>query len=336
LTEVTSQDALATRPRAPLFTYGLRTITEAAARAAAEWMATGDKVKSDRAATAAMRGELNRLPIDGVVVIGEGEQGQVPMLYAGEQIGNADGAVQFDIAVDPVEGTSYLASGLTNALAVIALAPRGTMYQPGPCYYMEKFAGPPQVKGKIDPAAPVFDKLQTVARETGKAIADLTVYIQEKPRHRDLVREVQEAGAQVALYPAGDIAGALLAAIPDSGVDCLMGTGGTPEGIMAACAIRALGGEFLGRMNPQLNGERMAVRAAGISTSDWLPCETLVRSDKVFFCATGITTGLLLEGVEAQGQTGVRTQTLMVCGASAERQVLTTYHRSHRVDEPRV
>jgi fructose-1,6-bisphosphatase II len=335
IAELTLANDLTAQPRAPLFTYGLRTITEAAARAAYTWIGSGDKVHSDRAATQAMRAELNHLPIDGVVVIGEGEQGQAPMLYSGEQIGDENALMQFDIAVDPVEGTSYLASGLTNALAVIALAPRGSMYQPGPCYYMEKFAGPPQVKGKIDPSAPVLDKLQTVARETGKTVSELTVYIQEKPRHRDLVREVQEAGAKVALYPAGDIAGALMAAIPESGVDCLMGTGGTPEGIMAACAIRALGGEFLGRMNPQLNGERMAVRAAGISTSAWLSCETLVRSDRVFFCATGITTGLLLDGVAPQGKTGVRTQTLMVCGASAERQVLTTYHRSHRVNEPR-
>lgn len=321
------------RPRAPLFTYGLRTVTEAAARAAFDWINPGDKEKGDRAAVVAMRSELNRLPINGSVVIGEGSRDNDIPLYKGEQIGDADNPVQFDIAVDPVEGTSYIASGLTNALAVIALAPQGTMYQPGPCYYMEKFAGPPQVRGKIDPSAPVIDKLTVVARETGKRLSDLTVYIQEKPRHRELVQEVYATGAKVALYPAGDIAGALMAAIPNSGVDCLMGTGGTPEGIMAACAIRALGGEFFGRMNPQLNGERIAVKAAGISTVDWLECESLVRSDRVFFCATGITTGLLLEGVEPQEAGAIKTQTLMICGASAERQVLTTYHRSRRGQE---
>ncbi|SIT00018.1 class II fructose-bisphosphatase [Insolitispirillum peregrinum] len=316
------------RPRAPLFTYGLRTITEAAARAASAGIEQGDKEQSDRAATAAMRAELDCLPINGMVVLGEGNREQGQSLYVGEQIGDPAAPVQFDIAVDPVEGTSYVASGMTNALAVIALAPRGAMLQPGPCFYMEKFVGPPQVKGKIDPQAPVADKLATVARETGKAVSDLTVFVLEKPRHRDLVQEIYAAGAKVLLYPAGDIAGALMAAIPDSGVDCLMGTGGTPEGIMTACAIRALGGEFMGRMNPQLNSERLAVKAAGISTTDWLPCETLVTSDKVFFCATGITTGLLLQGVERQGGSSVRTQTLMICGQSAERQILTTYHRS--------
>lgn len=318
--------AAATSTRAPLFTYGLRTVTEAAARAAAEWIGRGDKNRGDGAAVDAMRAELNRLPIDGVVVIGEGEKDEAPLLYNGEQIGDPRHKMQFDIAVDPVEGTSYLAKGMTNALAVIAMAPRGSMYVPGPCFYMEKFAGPPTVRGKIDPYAPTAEKLRVVARETGKPVSELTVYVLEKPRHKKLVEEIYEAGARVALYPAGDVAGALMAAIPDSGVDCLMGTGGTPEGIMTACAIRALGGEFMGRMDPQLNGERAAVREAGIDTTTWLMRDDLVTSDNVYFCATGITTGLLLEGVERKGDR-MRTQTLMVSGISGERQILTTYHK---------
>lgn len=322
-----SAGAVAEAPRTPLFTYGLRTITEAAAIATYDWIGRGDKEAGDGAAVDAMRLELNRLPIDGVVVIGEGEKDEAPLLFNGEQIGNPRHKMQFDIAVDPVEGTSYMAKGMTNALAVIAMAPRGTMYVPGPCFYMEKFAGPPAVRGKIDPTAPVADKLAVLAREAGKAVADLTVFVLEKPRHKKLIEDIYAAGARVALYPAGDVAGALMAAIPDSGIDCMMGTGGTPEGIMTACAIRALGGEFMGRMDPQLNSERMAVEDAGIDTARWLARDELVTSDNVYFCATGITTGLLLQGVERKGGT-VRTQTLMVSGLSGERQVLTTFHKT--------
>lgn len=318
-----------TTPRAPLFAFGLRTITEAAAIAAYDWIGRGDKNSGDGAAVEAMRAELNRLPIDGVVVIGEGEKDEAPALYNGEQIGNPRHKMQFDIAVDPVEGTSYLAKGMTNALAVIAMSPRGTMYEPGPCFYMEKFAGPPAVYGKIAPDMSVKDKLEVIARETGKPISEVNVYVLEKPRHRELVQEIYAAGARAQLYPAGDVAGALMAAIPDSGVDCLMGTGGTPEGIMTAAAIRALGGEFMGRMDPQLNGERMAVQDAGIDTTRWLLRDELVTSDTVFFCATGITTGLLLDGVERRGGC-VRTQTLMVSGRSGERQILSTWHKCPR------
>jgi len=313
----------------PLFTFGLRAITESAARAAYDWIGRGDKNQGDGAAVNAMRDELNRLPIDGVVVIGEGEKDEAPSLWNGEQIGNPRHRMQFDIAVDPVEGTSFLAKGMTNALAVIAMAPRGSMYVPGPCFYMEKFAGPPAVVGKVDPGAPVADKLATVARAIGKPVSEIVVYVLEKPRHRELIEQIYRAGARVALYPAGDVAGALMAAIPDSGVDVLMGTGGTPEGIMTACAVRALGGEFLGRMDPQLNSERQAVAEAGIDTTRWLLRDELVTSDQVFFCATGITTGLLLEGVERSGTTE-KTQTLMVSGQSGERQVLTTWHRATR------
>lgn len=319
--------ASAEAPRTPLFTFGLRTITEAAAIATYDWIGRGDKEAGDGAAVDAMRLELNRLPIDGVVVIGEGEKDEAPLLFNGEQIGNPRHKMQFDIAVDPVEGTSYMAKGMTNALAVIAMAPRGSMYVPGPCFYMEKFAGPPAVRGKIDPAAPVGEKLRVLARETGKPMSELTVFVLEKPRHKQLIEDIYKAGARTALYPAGDVAGALMAGIPDSGIDCMMGTGGTPEGIMTACAIRALGGEFMGRMDPQLNSERIAVREAGIDTARWLMRDDLVTSDNVYFCATGITTGLLLQGVERKAGT-LRTQTLMVSGLSGERQVLTTYHKT--------
>ena len=311
--------------RAPLFTFALRTITEAAARASYDWIGRGDKNSGDGAAVAAMRSELNKLPIDGVVVIGEGEKDEAPALYNGEQIGNATSKVQFDIAVDPVEGTSYLAKGMTNCLAVIAMAPRGSMFEPGPCFYMEKFAGPPCVRGKIEAGMSVAETLNVIARECDKPVKELTVFVLEKPRHKQLIGEIYKAGARAALYPAGDVVGALMASIPGSGIDAMMGTGGTPEGIMTAAAIRALGGEFMGRMDPQLEDEKAAVQEAGIDTTRWYQRDELVRSQNVYFCGTGITSGLMLKGVELTPH-GVKTETLMVSGLSGERQLLTTIH----------
>lgn len=313
-------------PNIPMFSYGLRVITEAAARAAYDWIGMGDKNAGDQAAVEAMRAELNLLPIDGTVVIGEGAKDEAPELYNGERIGDPGHASKFDIAVDPVEGTSYLAAGLPNALAVIAMAPRDTMFNPDPAYYMEKFAGPPAVKGKIDPAAPVEAKLAMLARELGKPLHEIKVYVLDKPRHKELVRRINRTGARVLLYPAGDVAGGILAAVPDSGVDCLVGTGGTPEGIITACALRGLGGEFLGRLDPQRDDERAAVAAAGLDTTRWYSVDELVRTQNVFFCATGITDGMLFDGVQRTA-THDRTQTLIITGTSGERQLLTTWHR---------
>jgi len=309
----------------PSFAYTLRRVTEAAARAAFDWIGRGDKIKADLAGVEAMREALNMLPVRGIVVIGEGQKDQAPELYKGEELGDPEAPLEFDIAVDPVEGTGYLAKGMTNAMAVIAMAPRGTMFDPGPAFYMEKFAGPPQVRGRIDPNAPVSDKLKSLSDALGKPVSDLTVYVLEKPRHKELVSRIYAAGARVALYPAGDVAGALMAAIPNSGIDALMGTGGTPEGIISACAIRLMGGEFLGRLDPQLPSEIAAVRAAGLDTGRWHAIDELVRSDEAYFCATGITTGLLFDGVE-RTECQERTQTLMIAGPGGERQILTTWH----------
>lgn len=308
----------------PELIYGLRKVTEDAARAAFDWIGRGDKERGDGAAVDAMRSALQQIELEGLVVIGEGEKDEAPQLYNGEIVGKPGADFKADIAVDPVEGTSYLAKGLTNALAVIAIAPRGTMMDPGPAFYMEKFAAPPQAKGEIDPNWSTEEKLRTLAKCLKKDITDITVYVLEKPRHRKIIEEIHEAGARALLYPAGDVAGALLAAIPDSGVDALMGTGGTPEGIMSAVAIRALGGEFMGRIDPQLQTEALAVKEAGLDTSRWYKIEELVASDQLFFCATGITTGLMLDGVE-RCNGGFRMQTLMVTGETRERQVLTTY-----------
>lgn len=309
----------------PSFIYSLRAVTEAAARAAYDWIGRGDKHQGDLAGVEAMRDALGCLPVGGTVVIGEGEKDEAPELYRGEQLGDSSSPQQFDIAVDPVEGTSYLAKGMTNAMAVIAMAPRGSMFDPGPAFYMEKFAGPPAVRGKVDPKAPLDEKLKVLSESLDKPISELTVYVLEKPRHKELVARIHAAGARVALYPAGDVAGALMAAIPDSGIDALMGTGGTPEGVISACAIRMLGGEFLGRLDPQLPSEIIAVREAGLDTSRWYGVEELVTSDQVYFCATGITTGLLFEGVE-RTRSQEKTQTLMIAGPGGERQILTTWH----------
>ncbi len=313
------------RPATPLFAYGLRNVTEAAAIAAYDWIGRGDKESGDGAAVEAMRAELNRLPIDGRVVIGEGEKDEAPALYNGETVGNPNHPAKFDIAVDPVEGTSFLAKGLTNAMAVIALAPRGSMMEPGPAFYMEKFAGPQEVAGKIDPHAPVADKLNTIARETGKPIEEVVVYVLEKSRHKKLVQEIHAAGARAWQYPAGDVAGALLAAIPGSPVDCLMGTGGTPEGILCAVAIRAMGGEFFGRFDPQIDHEVKEVAEAGLDTTAWYGLTDLAQADPCFFCATGITHGLLFDGVRRTPDYDI-TQSLIIAGQGADRQFLTSYH----------
>jgi fructose-1,6-bisphosphatase II len=308
----------------PELIYALRRVTERAALAAFNWIGRGDGMDGGRAALDAMRTALGEVDIDAVVVIGEATKGEAPQPARGERLGRSGALFKADIAVDPVEGTSYLARGQTNALAVLAVAPRGAMMNPGPAFYMEKFVAPAATRGKIDPRWRTSRKLKVLADALGKDVADLTIYVLEKPRHRELIGDIQAAGARVALYPAGDVAGALLAAIPGSGIDALMGTGGTPEGVMSACAIRALGGEFLGRIDPQLHTEAKAVRDAGLSTTRWFERDEIIGSDNLFFCATGITTGLMLDGVE-RSKTHYKVQTMMVTGATSERQILTSH-----------
>lgn len=304
--------------------YALRHACEAAALAAFDWIGRGRKQEGDAAAIAAMWRELDRLPLSGRIVVGEGAAGEVAHLYGGEELGA--GGAAMDIAADPVEGTSYLAKGLTNAMAVLGMAPRGTLFDPAPAFYMEKFAAPPAARGRIQPDWPVERKLRALAEILNKPVSELTVFVLEKPRHRDLVAAIHDAGARVALYPAGDVAGAVLAAIPESGIDALMGTGGTLEGVISACALRALGAEFQGRIDPQLQGEAWAVRDAGLDTARWYDVGELVRAEQVYFAATGITTGRLLDGVERRAGE-VRVQTLLIAGGSGERLVLTAYRR---------
>jgi len=311
-------------PVNPDLVYALRRVTERAACAAFNWIGRGDADDGGRAALDAMRSAIAEIDIDARVVIGEATPGEAPQPQRGEHLGRPGAAFKADIAVDPVEGTSYLVRGLTNALSVLAVAPRGAMMNPGPAFYMEKFVASTAARGKIDPTWSTTKKLEALAEVLNKDISDLTVFVLEKPRHRDLVNEILAAGSRVAMYPAGDVAGALMAAIPGSGIDALMGTGGTPEGVMSACAVRAIGGEFLARLDPQLQTETKAVKDAGIDTQRWFERDELITSDDVFFCATGITTGLMLEGVE-RSKTHYKLQTMMITGAAGERQIMTSY-----------
>ena len=309
-----------------VFPYLLRKVTERAALESYDWIGRGNKEGGDKAAVEAMRMSLTELKLNGTVIIGEGEKDEVPGLYNGQVFGNKNESDQLDIAVDPVEGTTSLAVGQTNAMAVIAIAPKGTMFDPMPAFYMEKFSAPAETRGKIDMQWPTEKKLSTVAKLIGKDIENLTVFVLDKPRHRDLVEEIYRTGARVSLYPAGDIAGAIMAAIPDSEVDVLMGTGGTPEGIISACAIRALGGEFLGRMDPQLATEIVRVKDAGLDTEHWYDRDELIGSGDVHFCATGITSGLLFSGVKSTKHY-FRTETMIVTGNSKEMMSLTNWHK---------
>ena len=291
----------------PELIYSLRRVSESAALAAFDWIGRGDGMDGGRAALDAMLSALAEVDIDAVVVIGEAGKGEAPQPARGERLGRPSSAFKADIAMDPVEGTSYLARGQTNALAVLAVAPRGSMMNPAPAFYMEKFVAPAPARGKIDPHWTTGRKLRVLAEVLNKDVSQLTIYVLEKPRHRELIDDIIRAGA-----------------IPGSGIDALMGTGGTPEGVMSACAVRGLGGEFLARIDPQLHTEAKAVRESGLSTSRWYARDELIASDDVFFCATGITTGLMVDGVE-RTRTHYKVQTMMVIGATGERQIITSY-----------
>jgi fructose-1,6-bisphosphatase II len=261
-------------------------------------------------------------------VIGEGEKDNAPMLYNGERIGSGRGR-QVDVAVDPVEGTSLLARGAPDAISVVGLAPRGTMWSPGPAYYMEKLVVGPAAASVLRPElldAPVAQVLSDVAGALGRSVGEMTVFMLDKPRHQERIAAIRAAGARVLLRTDGDVAGALMAARDGSGVDLLMGIGGTPEGVIAACAVQALGGAMLGRLAPQSAEEAEAVRGAGIDAHRILTANDLVASDDVFFAATGITDGVLLSGVRYTGG-GATTSSLLMRGRSGTIRTVTAEHR---------
>lgn len=270
-------------------------VTEAAALAAGRHVGRGHKENADKAAVDAMRVVLNTLDIDGVVVIGEGEKDNAPMLFNGEHLGN--GGVEFDIAVDPIDGTTLTAKGLDNAIAVIALSERGTMFDPGPIMYMNKIAVGHEAKGLINLDAPAKENLLAIAKAKDTDISEITVVILDRPRHDELISEVQHAGARIKLITDGDVAGSIAAALRSNGVDVCMGIGGTPEAVITAAALKCMGGEILGKLHPRDEEEKNAGIAMGLDFEKVYTTNDLVSGENVFFSATGITSGDLMPGV---------------------------------------
>src|SRR3954454_15818147 len=299
--------------------------TEAAALAAGRWMGRGDKNAADGAAVEAMRVVLNSVTMDGIVVIGEGEKDEAPMLYNGEQLGDGTPPL-VDIAVDPIDGTTLTSLGRPGAIAVIALSERGTMFNPGPCVYMEKIAAGPAAADVIDLNAPVTANLEAVAKALGEKVSDVTAVILDRPRHEAIISECREAGARIRLIPDGDIAGAISVAWRSSGTDVLFGIGGTPEGVIAACALKCLGGQILGRLWPRNEDERRTALDAGYDLDQVLTIDDLVAGDDVFFAATGVSDGELLRGVRYWAD-GAGTESLVMRSKSGTVRIIQATHR---------
>jgi fructose-1,6-bisphosphatase II len=306
----------------------LARVTEAAALASARWLGLGNKESGDKAAVDAMRISFDAMAIRGKVVIGEGEKDKAPMLYNGETVGSGSGP-EMDIAVDPVEGTRLLAQGRPNAIAVVSMAPKGSMYDPGPAFYMNKLVVPAEAAGRVSINDPIADILRAVARCKGKEVKDLVVFVLDKKRHAQLVADIRAAGARIQLHTDGDVAGALMAVIPGTGIDLMLGTGGTPEGVLAATAVRVLGGEMQGRLDPQSEAEKEQVAAAGRDTAQILKMNDLIASEDIFFAATGITDGVFLKGVEFSGK-GATTSSLVMRGLTG---TVRTIESQHRLDK---
>jgi fructose-1,6-bisphosphatase II len=299
-------------------------VTEAAALASGRWLGRGDKEAGDQAAVEAMRVSFNSLNISGKIIIGEGEKDGAPMLRPGESVGNGMGPA-LDIAVDPVEGTNLLAYGRPNAICVVGAAPAGSMYNPGPSYYMRKLVVPKAAEHVVDLDAPVAETLRKVAKALGKDVDDLVVFVLDKPRHQRLIQSIREIGARIQLHTDGDVAGALMAVDPRSEVDVMIGTGGTPEGVLAACAIKGMGGEIFARLDPQSYPEREAIRNAGIDTRETLTTASLLKSDEVFFAATGLSGGTFLKGVRYSGN-GAVTHSMVIRAKTGSLRYIEAHH----------
>jgi len=308
----------------------LARVTEAAAMMAGRFMGRGDKEGADQAAVNAMRLILSTVDMNGLIVIGEGEKDSAPMLYNGEKVGNGS-KPDVDVAVDPIDGTRPLAFGRSNSLATVALAPRGTMFDPGPFLYMNKIAVGPEAKGKINIEKSITENLHAIAKAKGKAVEDLTTIILDRPRHDDMISEIRKAGARIREIPDGDVAAALMTAMPDSGVDVLLGIGGTPEGVIAACALRAMGGEIQGKLYARDEDELRRGRELGYDFDKVLMMDDLVASEDVFFAATGITDGELLKGVRYYGNR-ITTDTLVVRGLTGTVRQISATHTTDKLD----
>jgi fructose-1,6-bisphosphatase II len=297
-------------------------VTETAAIAASKWVGRGDKDGADQAAVDAMRKMISTVSMQGTVVIGEGEKDDAPMLFNGELVGDGTG-LAVDVAVDPVDGTTLTAKGMANAISVIALAERGAMFDPSAVFYMEKLVTGPEAAGVIDITAPVKVNLQKVAKAKHVDISSLTVVVLDRPRHDQLVKDIREAGARIKFITDGDVAGAVEAARSNTGIDLLMGIGGTPEGIISACAMKCLGGEIQGRLMPRSDDERERAKAQGLDLNRVFTTNDLVKGDDVFFAATGITDGELLRGVR-YGENYFTTQSIVMRGKTKTVRVITT------------
>ncbi|MFH8704523.1 class II fructose-bisphosphatase [Streptomyces rubrogriseus] len=285
-------------------------VTEAAAMAAGRWVGRGDKNGADGAAVRAMRTLVHTVSMNGVVVIGEGEKDEAPMLFNGERVGDGTGA-EVDIAVDPIDGTTLTANGMTNAIAVLAAAERGSMFDPSAVFYMDKLVTGPEAADFVDINAPVAVNIRRIAKAKRRTPEDVTVVILDRPRHQGLIKEVRETGARIKLISDGDVAGSILALREGTGIDLLLGIGGTPEGIISACAVKCLGGTIQGKLWPKDDGERQRAVDAGHDLERVLTTDDLVSGDNVFFVATGITDGELLRGVRYRSETATTDSIVM-------------------------
>jgi fructose-1,6-bisphosphatase II len=306
-------------------------VTEAGAMAAGRWVGRGDKEGGDGAAVDAIRELVNSVSMRGVVVIGEGEKDNAPMLYNGEEVGNGDGP-DCDFAVDPVDGTTLMSKGLPNAISVLAVAERFAMYDPSAVFYMNKIAVGPDAVDAIDITAPIGENIRRVAKVKNLLPSDMTVCILDRPRHKKLIADVREAGARCRLISDGDVAGAISACRPGSGTDMLVGVGGTPEGIIAAAAIRCMGGAIQGQLAPKDDTERQKAIDAGHDLDRVLTTEDLVSGENVFFCATGVTNGDLLKGVQYSSG-GCTTQSIVMRSKSGTVRMIDAYHRLSKLNE---
>jgi fructose-1,6-bisphosphatase II len=307
-------------------------VTEAAGLAAARWVGKGDKESADQAAVDAMRLMLDTVPMDGTVIIGEGEKDEAPMLYNGERIGDGS-PPEVDIAVDPLEGTRLTARGMPSALAVIALSERGTMFDPGPCVYMEKLAGGPEIADLLSLDRPLVEVVAAVAERKGVAPGDVTLIILDRPRHQEMVERLHDSGARIRFITDGDVSAALFAVSGGTGVDLLWGIGGTPEGVLSAAAIKCLGGQLLGRLWPRDDDERLAAIDAGYDLDEVLDVDRLVAGNDVFFAATGVTDGELLQGVRYPGGGKASTESLVMRSRSGTVRTVQARHDQAKLRE---
>lgn len=301
-------------------------VTEAGAIASAQFMGTGNKEAGDKAAVDAIRAFLKSVHMDGVIVIGEGEKDDAPMLFNGEKIGSGTGP-KVDVAIDPVEGTTLLAMGRANAISVIGASDRNSMWNPGASYYMNKIVVEKKARDAIDIRLSVSDNLNRIAEALEKSLKELTVFVLDKKRHSNLITEIRDTGARISLHTDGDVMGSLLAAIPDTGIDVLMGIGGTPEGVLSACAVKALDGGMQGKRAPQLDYEVSQLKKENIDIGEILTLDKLVDSDNTFFAATGITNGGTLKGVVFNNDDVAVTESLVIRSHTASVRYVKGIHQ---------